>query len=153
MPNLNKVFLMGHLAGDADLRSGGTGRPYMLFTIAINDNWTTKEGKENKRVDWIDCFMFGDRASSIAPMLVKGKAIFVEGKLRKDSYERDGKMQYVTRVEVSKVEFLTPKPREQAPPPIDTEAVASLKSNELRPPPAASIMQGAIGIKEEDIPF
>jgi single stranded DNA-binding protein len=144
MPNFNKVFLMGHLTENADLRAG-QGKPYMLCTLAVNESWTTKEGKEHKRVDFIDCFMSGDRATNLAPHLVKGKPMMFEGKLRKDSYERDGRTHYVTRVEIMTVEFLSSKKSQDSSSPAPAQNRA--------PAQTANRQQEAMGLADDDIPF
>jgi len=153
MPNFNKVLLMGHLTENADLRAG-QGKPYMLCTLAVNESWTTKEGREHKRVDFIDCYMFGDRATNLAPHLLKGKPMMIEGKLRKDSYEREGRTHYVTRVEMVNVQFLSSKRPDAVPPPREDggEPTPTQRPN----PPQTNRVGGAqetMGLSDDDIPF
>jgi len=156
MPNLNKVFMMGHLTANAEIAASGTTRPYMMFTLAINEDYASRDGTPHKRVDFIDCFKFGEGVANLAPHLTKGLAIMVEGKLRKDSYERDGRPYYVTRVEAARIEFLTPKPKNDAPPPVDNQAPpppqeAPQQEARYAGPPARP-PTGAIA-PDEDIPF
>lgn len=105
MPSLNRTFLMGNLTGDAQLDSR-TGR-FFGFTLAVDETWKDAQGKKRSRVDYLDCVLPpGPRFEALAPHLTRGRTVLVEGRLRKEAFDRDGSAATVIYVEVSRVEFV-----------------------------------------------
>lgn len=108
MPTLNKVLLMGHLTSDAQL-DARTGR-FFGFTLAVNETWKDAQDKKRSRVDYLDCVLPpGPRFETLAPHLTSGRAVLVEGRLRKEAFDRDGSAVAVSYVEVQRVEFVGPR--------------------------------------------
>ena len=85
MPNLNKVILMGHLTRDPESRTIPTGQVITSIGIAINRSFI-HEGQKREDTTFVDCEAFGKTAESIARFFKKGRAIFIEGRLRQDSW-------------------------------------------------------------------
>ena len=102
---MNKIVLTGRLTRDAELGFiPVTGTPKMTFSIAVDRNYQ-KKGAE-KKVDFINCEMLGQRAEKLSQYVTKGKAILVEGELNIDNYEKDGEKKSFTKVKVDRLEFL-----------------------------------------------
>ena len=102
---MNKVVLTGRLTKDAELGYiGATGTPKMVFSLAVERNY--QKDKDNKKVDFINCEMLGQRAEKLSQYVTKGKAILVEGELNIDNYEKDGEKKSFTKVKVDRLEFL-----------------------------------------------
>lgn len=107
MPNLNKVFLMGHLTGDPDLRYTPSGIAITKFDIAINNSFKDRAGNEKKDVCFVSIDAFGKRGEAIAQWLVKGNPIFVEGKLKLDQWKADdGKSHSKLKVIMDNFQFI-----------------------------------------------
>ena len=87
MANFNKVFLMGNLTRDPELRYTPSGTPVCEFGLAVNRRYTTREGEQREEACFVDVTMWGKRGVVISEYFTKGRAIFIEGRLKYDSWE------------------------------------------------------------------
>lgn len=87
MPNLNKVMLMGNLTRDPELRVTPKGTAICAFALAVNRKWKDESGQEREEVLFADCEAWGKSGEAIAKYCVKGRPLFVEGRLRLDQWE------------------------------------------------------------------
>jgi single-strand DNA-binding protein len=87
MANLNKVFLMGNLTRDPELRYTPSGTPVCEFGMAINRTFSTRDGDQREETCFVTVNMWGRRGEVISEYLSKGSPIFVEGRLKYDSWE------------------------------------------------------------------
>lgn len=106
MANLNKVMLMGGLTRDPQLSYLPSQTPVVEFGIATTRTYRKKDGSQGEDKCFVDCQMFGKRAEVINQYLKKGDPIFVEGSLKFDSWEKDGRKHSKLRVFVENFEFL-----------------------------------------------
>ena len=95
--NINKVFLMGRLTADPELRVSANGNvPVIRFTIAVSRRMKRDE------TDFIDCVAFRQTAEFISKFFRKGSAIIAFGSIQVD---KEGKNQRSTKVIVEEVQF------------------------------------------------
>ena len=87
MPNLNKVMLMGNLTRDPEIKYTPKGMAIAHFGIAVNRVWSNEAGEKQEEVTFIDVEMFGRKAEVVGEYFKKGKPIYVEGRLKLDSWE------------------------------------------------------------------
>lgn len=87
MASFNKVILMGNLVADPEMRVTPGGNSICKFTLAVNRQFTTKEGEQREEVAYVDVDAFGRSAEIISKYLNKGSPILVEGRLRQDKWE------------------------------------------------------------------
>ncbi|MDR0351437.1 MAG: single-stranded DNA-binding protein [Puniceicoccales bacterium] len=87
MASFNKVILLGNLTRDPELRSTNNGTSICKFGLATTRVSRSAEGDTREEVVFIDVDCFGKQAELIAKYFVKGKSIFVEGRLRLDQWE------------------------------------------------------------------
>jgi single-strand DNA-binding protein len=107
MRSLNKVMLIGHLAADVELRQTKKGSPVANFPIAINRMIQGEEGK-TETVDFHRIVVWGRLAEVCDEYLVKGMAVYIEGRLINHSFDdKDGKKQFRTEITADNVNFLT----------------------------------------------
>jgi single-strand DNA-binding protein len=86
--NLNKVFLMGNLTRDVELRHlPQSNTPVASFGIAVNRRYRTRDGENREEVSFIDCETMGRTAEVMSQYLSKGRPVFVEGRLKFDQWE------------------------------------------------------------------
>ncbi len=85
--NLNKVMLAGNLTRDVELRHTAGNQAVATIGLAVNRRWKTPEGEQREEVTFIDCEAWGKQAEFISQYFAKGKAIFIEGRLKLDSWE------------------------------------------------------------------
>ena len=100
---MNKVILSGGVTKDAELNFLTNGTPKMMFNLAVERNY--QKDKNNKKVDFITCELFGKSAENLCQYITKGKQIMVEGELNIDQYEKDGEKRSFTKVKVDRIEF------------------------------------------------
>ena len=107
MAKLNKVFLIGNLTRDPELRYTPSGTAIASFGIAINRNWTGPDGEKKEEVCYVDINMFGRRAEVINEYFSKGNPIFIEGRLQFQQWEtKDGQKRSTLRVVAEDFQFI-----------------------------------------------
>ena len=108
MPNLNKVMLMGNLTRDPEIKYTPKGTAIANFGIAVNRNYSTESGEKREEVTFIDLEAFGRTAEIIGEYFKKGRPIYVEGRLKLDSWDdkQTGQKKSKLRVVVDSFEFL-----------------------------------------------
>jgi single-strand DNA-binding protein len=107
MASLNKVFLMGNLTRDPELRYTPAGLAVASFGIAINSAWTAKSGEKKEEVCYVDISIFGRRAEVVGEYFSKGSPIFIEGRLQFNQWEtKDGQKRSALRVVADNFQFI-----------------------------------------------
>jgi len=101
---MNKVFLIGRLSRDPELRHTGNGTAVCQINVAISR--PVAQGKEPE-TDFINVTVWNKPAENVAKYLSKGRQVAIEGRIQTRSYDNnEGKKTYVTEVIASNVEFL-----------------------------------------------
>ncbi len=110
MASLNKVLLIGNLTRDPDVRMMSNGRPVCNFGIALNRSYKDSEGNRKDETTFVDVECFGPRAEAVGRFFTKGRAIFVEGRLKLDQWEsKEGEKRSAIRVVLDNFEFVDSK--------------------------------------------
>lgn len=79
-----KVFLMGNLGGDPEMRYMPSGSPVTNFSVATNRRWTDSEGNPQEQVAWWRVSCFGRLAETTNQYLKKGRLVMIEGEMNPD---------------------------------------------------------------------
>ena len=87
MASFNKVILMGNLTRDPQLKYLPSQMAIAEFGLAMNRKFRTQAGEDREEVTFIDCSAFGKTGELINQYFTKGKPIFVEGRLKYDSWD------------------------------------------------------------------
>ena len=87
MASLNKVFLLGNLTRDPEIRYTPSGAAVCSFGLAVNRRYTTSRGEDREDTCFVDCDAWGKWAEACKDYLRKGSPVLVEGRLRYDSWE------------------------------------------------------------------
>ena len=107
MANLNKVFLIGNLTRDPELRYIPSGAAVTDISIAVNRSFTKKDGEKGEETLFVKVVIWGKQAESSAKYLSKGRPVFIEGRLRTNSWEdKDGQKRNAMEVVAERVQFL-----------------------------------------------
>ena len=107
MANVNKVFLIGNLTRDPELRYTPQGTAVGEFGLAINRQWKGPNGEKKEEVCFVDCQAWARTAEVISEYCKKGSLLFVEGRLKLDSWEgKDGQKRSRMRVVVDNFQFI-----------------------------------------------
>lgn len=109
---MNKVFLIGNLTRDPELRQTQSGVPICNFTIAVNRNYTDASGE--KQTDFFNCVAWQGKAESIHKYCKKGNKVAVAGSIQLRNYEdNQGIKRTAVDIIVQDLEFLTPKAQDE----------------------------------------
>lgn len=107
MEGINTVSISGRASRDPELRGSGAAS-LLAFTVCVNDRRKDENGNWGDVPNFIDCVVFGSRAETLADMLHKGDEVFIQGKLRQNTWEKDGQKRSKTEVKAEKL-FFYPK--------------------------------------------
>lgn len=147
MANFNKVILMGNLTRDPELRYTPKGTAIARLGIAVNRRWTSESGDQREETTFVDVDAFGRQAETLGQYMKKGRPIFIEGRLRLDSWEdkQSGQKRNKLSVVLENFQFLGSGQRDdsgEAPARPRPAPAAAASSNTDAPPP-----------EEDDVPF
>jgi single-strand DNA-binding protein len=107
MASLNKVQLIGNLGRDAELKYTPSGAAVATINMATTEVWNDKDGKKQERTEWHRVVLWGKQAEGLAEYLVKGKQIYVEGRLQTRSWDdKDGIKRYTTETRCDRLILL-----------------------------------------------
>ena len=109
MASLNKVFLIGYLVSDPELKSTTSGANECEFTIGVNRKYT-KSSDGNSVSDFINIVAWRQQAEFVSKYFKKGMAILVCGSIQQRSYkDKEGKKRYLIEVVTDEVSFVEKK--------------------------------------------
>lgn len=105
---MNKVFLIGNLTKDPELKLTSSSIPVCTISIAVNKPFSAGSGE--READFFNIVTWRGLAENCSKYLKKGNKVAVFGYLQTRSYDgNDGQKRYVTEIVAEDVEFLTPK--------------------------------------------
>jgi len=99
---------MGNLTRDPEMKSLPSGKEVCALSIA-NNRVFLKNGEKVSEVSYFDVDVWGVAAENCSKYLAKGSGIIVEGRLRQDRWEKDGKTQSRVKITASAVHFMPKK--------------------------------------------
>ena len=107
MANLNRIFLIGNLVRDPELRYVPSGDAVANLRLAVNRTYTTKEGEKKEETCFVTVVVWRRQAETCCEYLNKGSPVFVEGRLQSRSWETgEGEKRNVLEVVADRVQFL-----------------------------------------------
>ena len=105
---MNKTFLIGRLTRDPELRYSSSNMAIVNFTIAIDRQFTNKDGQ--RETDFIRIVAYNKQAENVKKYVTKGALVAVDCRIQTGSYDdKDGKRVYTTDVVADRVQFLDTK--------------------------------------------
>lgn len=97
--NLNKVFLLGNLTRDPELRQLPSGQSVVSFGLATNRFWKDTQGQRQQKAEFHNIVLFGRLAEVAHQYLRKGSLAFIEGRIQTRSWDdKEGNKRYRTEV-------------------------------------------------------
>ncbi len=100
MLGLNKVQLIGNLGRDPEIRFTPKEKKVASFTMAVNRSYKDQDGKTIEDTQWINVEAWEALANIVESYLQKGSKIYIEGRLKTEKYQKNGKTKYFTKVVV-----------------------------------------------------
>jgi single-strand DNA-binding protein len=142
MASVNRVILIGNLGADPEVRQTPGGVPVANFSVATSEAWNDGQGHRQERTDWHRIVAWGKLAEVCAKFLVKGRQVFVEGRLQTNKWQdREGHARYTTEIQAQRVTFLGGGPGAKAA--ASTEAAGESDEHDYGPPPMTDAEGGA----------
>ena len=150
---MNKVFLIGRLTKDIELKKTQTGTSFARFTLAVNRRIKSSDSNA-PTADFISCVVWEKRADTMAQYLNKGSQISIEGRIQTGSYQKEGVTTYTTDIVVENFEFLESRQPSApsfatTPEPVASYPVYSDNSQNL----AYEDNEPILDIASDDLPF
>ena len=144
MANLNKVFLIGNLTADPELRYTPSGTAVADLRLAVNREFSSKEGERKSETLFVDIVVWARQAENCSQYLSKGRPVMVEGRLKLDTWEnQQGEKRSRLRVVAENIQFLGGRAQERS-----EDKEGAVKSGS----PDEDVSAGE-DIGEDDIPF
>lgn len=108
MANFNKVFLMGNLTRDPEVRYTPKGTAVAQLGLAVNRTYTLENGEKKEEVTFVDVDVWGRQAETAGQYLAKGRPVFIEGRLQLDTWDdkTSGQKRSKLKVVAERVQFL-----------------------------------------------
>ncbi|HET7396443.1 MAG TPA: single-stranded DNA-binding protein [Gammaproteobacteria bacterium] len=144
---VNKVILVGNLGADPETRYMPSGDAVTNIRIATSESWKDKQtGEQQERTEWHRITFYKRLAEIAAEYLRKGSQVYVEGRLRTRTYDKEGQTHYSTEIIADSMQMLGSRGGAGGGRGEDSPAPSREKS---APPPAS----GGDTNFDDDIPF
>ncbi len=107
---VNKAILIGRLGKDPEVRYTPDGTMVTNFNLATDEQWKDKSGEKVQKTEWHRIVTFGKLAEICGNYLVKGKLIFIEGRIQTRAWDdKDGVKRYTTEIVANDMKMLDSK--------------------------------------------
>jgi len=138
---INKAILVGRLGADPEVRYTPDGAMVTNFRIATDEQWKDKSGERVQKTEWHRIVTFGKLAEICGRYLVKGKLVYVEGRIQTRTWEdKEGNKRSTTEIIAVNMQML------------DSKGQRGSDGSSEEPPPSQP--GGADGpLPEDDVPF
>lgn len=107
--SFNKVFLLGRLGRDPEIRYSSNNTPICNFSVATSERVKRGDNSE-ERTEWHKIVVFGVQAENASKFLKKGSQVFIDGRIQSRTYQdKDGNEKTVYEIIANSLSFLDPK--------------------------------------------
>ncbi len=109
--SFNKVLLMGNLTRDVEIKHTSSNQAVANIGLAVSRKFRTADGEAREETTFVDCEAWGKTAETMSKYLHKGRPVFIEGRLKLDTWEdkNDGSKKSKLRVVVENFQFVDSK--------------------------------------------
>ena len=153
---VNKVFLLGNVGKDPEIRSTPGGTMVATFGLATSDRQKDAQGAWQDRTEWHNLVAFGRTAEIIRDYVKKGNKLYIEGSLRTSSWDdkTSGQKRYKTEIIVNDLSLLSGRDDASGGGGYSRAASSSSASSfDQRPPAGPDDYAQQAEISDDDIPF
>ena len=113
--SVNKVILVASVGKDPEVRMVGEAK-VATFSVATNEKYKdSKTGEWKENTEWHNIVCWRNTAELAEKYIAKGTQLYIEGKLRTRTWEKDGEKRYVTEIVAENIQFLGKKDSQSAP--------------------------------------
>lgn len=103
---VNKVILIGNLGKDPEVFNFETGVKKVTFSLATTEIYRNREGQDVEQTEWHNIVVWRSLADIAEKFLHKGSQVYIEGRIRYRTYEKDGQKKYITDIEADNLNML-----------------------------------------------
>lgn len=104
--NLNKIFIIGNLTRDPELKTLPSGTAVASFGVATNRVWKDQSGQKKEEVQFHNIVVFGRQAEIVSQYLAKGSSALIEGRIQTRTWDAaDGSKRNRTEIVAERVQF------------------------------------------------
>ncbi len=135
MAGVNKAILVGNLGADPEIRYTASGTAVCRLSIATSRRFIDRQGNRQEETAWHRVDAWGKLAEICGQYLSKGRQVYIEGRLKYGSYEKDGVKHYTTDIIAENMQILG----------------GTVGNRVQEPEPSFGPPEG--GVQEDDIPF
>lgn len=107
MASLNRVFLIGNLTRDPEVRYLPSGAAVADLRLAVSRKYKTQQGEDKEETCFVSVSAWGRQAETCGQYLSKGSPVMVEGRLRYEEWEKDGQKNNRLTVTAERIQFLS----------------------------------------------
>jgi single-strand DNA-binding protein len=154
--SVNKVFLLGNVGKDPEIRSTGGGTMVATFGLATTDRTKDQQGNWQDRTEWHNVVAYGRTAEIIRDYVKKGHKLFVEGRITTrnwDDKEHPGRKVYRTEIIVNDLSLLSGREDGGAGAGGYSRQSGASGNVDQRPPAGQDDFAQSAEISDDDIPF
>jgi len=149
MASLNKVFLIGNLTRDPELRMTPKGTAICQFGLAVNRTFRDEAGGTREETTFVDLEAWGKTGELVSKYLTKGSPAMVEGRLKFDSWEsKTGEKRNKLKVVVENVQFLSSRGGDGA-----GAGEGATERRQAAPPRESAVQESPANDVDDDVPF
>lgn len=153
--SVNKVFLLGNVGKDPEIRSSASGNMVANFTLATSDRFQDAQGNWQDRTEWHTLVAFKRTAEIVRDYVKKGSKLFIEGKIQTRSWEdKDTKAKrYRTEIIVNDLSLLSAREDSSGGYSRSSSSSNAAVNEDQRPPAGQDDLAQSAEISDDDIPF
>ena len=132
---INKATITGNITRDPELRQTQGGTSVLTIGVAVNDRRKNQQtGEWEDYPNFIDCTIFGNRATGVAPHLEKGMKVAIEGKLNQSRWQaEDGTNRSKIEIIVDEIEFMSRQQGQTASKPVQQQPQQPMQQQAAQP--------------------
>jgi len=148
---MNKAMVIGKLGADPKITTDRNGGKIASFSVATNESYRDRSGKQHKTTDWHDIVIFGGYAEVAEKYLKKGAQVYVEGKMHKSRWEdKNGVVRYNFNINAQSFDMLSSASNNTT---TNPQSAYQDKPQQARPQAKPQAAQQAASTADDDIPF
>ncbi|MGA2207782.1 MAG: single-stranded DNA-binding protein [Terracidiphilus sp.] len=153
--SVNRVFLLGNVGKDPEIRSSASGNMVATFGLATSENQKDAQGNWQEHTEWHNLVAFKRTAEIVRDYVKKGSKLFIEGKIQTRSWEdKDTKARrYRTEIIVNDLSLLSARDDSSGGYSRSSSASNAAVNEDQRPPAGTDDYAQSAEISDDDIPF
>lgn len=154
MNGVNKVFILGNLGRDPEVKELQSGTKVANLPVATTENYKDRNGERQERTEWHNVDLWNRQAEIAEQYLSKGDTVFIEGTIRTDKWQdQEGNDRYTTKIRGLSMTMLGKRNRDEGGAPGGAPAAASGPEKGQNQPEGGSADLGQEEDDSDDLPF